>query len=190
MTPGSNDLVNHLEDHLGLIARGWSTDEEGQRLPFQVVQFSGDVAGGVAYSTLGLSGQPLQSRVSPRKIYQELMLIIPQRIDGRRAAALVHQVGLEALSSGQALLRGDVIGPRGQIFEGSQMEAFYASVPVYLPEDFASVRTELGEIIFSWLVPITHSEAHFAIANGWNAFEDRLVEADPDLVDVDRLPIV
>ena len=105
--------------------------------------------------------------------------------------AILHQVGTEAINKGRAYLRGDVIGPRGTLISGTGMEAIYVSVPVYLPDSFATYNSPEGVCsIFAWLVPITCPEAEFAKTKGWEAFEDRIGSVDPDLLDLRRRSIV
>jgi hypothetical protein len=71
------------------------------------------------------------------------------------------------------------------------MEALYVSIPVYLPDSFATYESPTGiACAFAWLVPITSQEAKFAIANGWEAFEDKLASVDPDLLDLERKSVV
>jgi hypothetical protein len=65
------------------------------------------------------------------------------------------------------------------------MEALYAAVPVYLPDEFG----QFGDVVIVWLVPVSRSEADFVFVRGWPAFEERLIDIDPDLTDVDRLPL-
>ncbi len=107
------------------------------------------------------------------------------------AAGLLQQIGMEALAADRPLLRGDVIGPRGELFAGSGLEAVYVAIPVYLPDEFAVCDEDGTEIVIAWLVPISSSETQYVREHGWRAFEDRLVESDPDLTDVFRasLPV-
>lgn len=67
----------------------------------------------------------------------------------------------------------------------SKMEALYAAIPVYLPNDFG----QFDDVVITWLVPVSRSEAEFVAARGWPAFEERMIDVDPDLTDVDRIPI-
>jgi hypothetical protein len=56
-----------------------------------------------------------------------------------------------------------------------------------LPRAFHVCRPEEGEsIVFAWLVPITANEASFVRSRGWSAFEKKLEEHDPDLLDMPR----
>jgi hypothetical protein len=112
-------------------------------------------------------------------------MILHERLAEGPVPSLLQQVGLEVLSSGEAVLRGDVIGPRGPLFAMSNMEALYAAVPVYLPDSFAQVE----DVVLIWLVPISRSEAKFVAERGWPAFEERLSDVDPNLTDVDRRPM-
>jgi hypothetical protein len=38
-------------------------------------------------------------------------------------------------------------------------------------------------------VPISSGESQYVAQHGWNAFEDRLEEADPDLPNIFRKPL-
>jgi hypothetical protein len=179
-------LVEHYERHFGEIDRGWDRDADGRKAPFQVVRFSsGSEPGTVAFATLGLWRYPLDGPA--KSIRHELLMIIPDGLrESGAAPRILHQVAMEALESGKPLLRGDVIGPRGGLFENSRMQALYAAIPVYLPDDFAGFTEEGKEGAIVWLVPISPAEAHFVAHFGWNRFEDLLVSGDPDLTDVFR----
>ncbi|GAA1662735.1 suppressor of fused domain protein [Fodinicola feengrottensis] len=186
ITLGSGDLTSHYERFLGAIDAGWRADADGRSVPFQVARYSGVIAGGTAFTTLGLSGWELKSRSSEKTIRLELMMLVGSTLQSNTIPGLLQQVGLETIESNSALLRGDVIGPRGKLFAGSNMDALYVAAPVYLPDEFAICETEAGPTVTCWVVPISHDEAHFVIQEGWSRFEDRLVELNPDLVDVMR----
>lgn len=179
-------LIKHLERYLGPIEEGWASDVDGKSLGFQVTRFSPEsLAGCSAYSTLGLSQYELVSRTSSRRIRQELVMLVSDRGRSLPVAGLLQQVGTELIEAGSALLRGDVIGPRGRLFDRSQMEALYAAIPVYLPDGFGQV----DDIVIVWLVPVSRPEADFVSTSGWPKFEERLIDVDPDLTDVHRRSI-
>lgn len=69
------------------------------------------------------------------------------------------------------------------------MEALYVAMPAYLPDKFTSCTEETRPIAIAWLVPISASEAEYVATRGWDEFEDRLVELDPDLTDLHRAPM-
>ena len=70
------------------------------------------------------------------------------------------------------------------------MEAFYVSVPSYLPDDFAVCDSREGLVVFIWLVPISRSEADWIDGHGWDPFETLLEKHDTDLCNLYRAPIV
>lgn len=184
-------LVDHLERYLGEIEAGWSRDADGREMPFQVARFprgSGD--GTVSFTTLGLSRHALRSP-SGKEIRHELMMIVPDRLRDGSIPGLLQQIGMEVLAATRPLLRGDVIGPRGELVAGSGLDAIYAAIPVYLPDDFAVYEDNSQQVAIVWLVPISAREASYVRTRGWKAFEDRLVESDPDLTDIFRpsLPV-
>lgn len=184
-------LVEHLERYLGEIDAGWSRDADGNEMPFQIVRFPrGSGSGTISFATLGLSRYPLRS-TSGKEIRQELLMIIPDDLRDGPIPGLLQQIGKEELAVGRPLLRGEAIGPRGELIPGSAMEAMYAAIPVYLPDDFAVYEGDDGQVAVVWLVPISADEAIYVRTHGWRAFEDRLVENDPDLTDFFRpsLPV-
>ena len=187
-----SDLIQHLEIHLGQIVGGWSQHEEGKRLPFQIALFErGPVPGSRTLATLGLSDVRLKLGETERRTRQELVLAFRDDFGYRNLPGVLQQVGLEAIQRDRAYLAGEVIGPRGELITGSELEALYVSVPVYFPEGFHVCRPPVGEpIVFGWLVPICGSEASFICNQGWAAFEQKLEHHDPDLLDFGRRSII
>ena len=176
-------LIEHLERFLGPIEEGWSTDADGGPQAFQVVRFSPEALPQCSvYVTVGLSRHDLTSRTSSRRVTQELVAIVSDEFRPGPIPGVLQQVGEELIRSGSALLRGDVVGPRARLVEGSEMEALYAAIPVYLPDGFGQV----DDIVMVWTVPISRQEAEFVAANGWPLFEERLIDVDPDLTDLHR----
>jgi hypothetical protein len=156
-------------------------------MPFQVVRFAGGSdADSVGYATLGLSRYPLSSPTSGRAIQHELFMLAPESLSPDLVVSLLLQVGSAALRARRALLRGDVVGPAGPLVPGSALTALYVTMPVYFPDDFATFSGDDGDVVVAWLVPISTQEADFVSRQGWDAFEDRLLEHDPDLVDFER----
>ncbi|HEX3956225.1 MAG TPA: suppressor of fused domain protein [Trebonia sp.] len=156
-------------------------------MPFQVTRhLEGQVPDSVAFSTVGLSKFELTSRRTRKSIRHELIMCVPDSLRDGSVPGLLQQVGLTTLRSGNALLRGDVIGPAGPVLPGSSLTALYVGVPVYFPDEFAEVEEDGKTIIIAWLVPISDSEADYITEHGWRQFEHLLAEKDPDLVDVSR----
>lgn len=170
-------VLAHFERHLGETVGGWSQDASGVRLPFDVLRFV-DVPhrGCASYVTVGLSEHKL---AGPRKDVR-LELIMGLRADAAPPVAVMAGIGEEILARHQPLLRGDVVKVGGTI------EWVYATVPVYYPDGLA----QFDDVAVCWLVPVFESEAQFVKRHGWDPFEDRLAEADPDLTDLGRSPVV
>jgi Suppressor of fused protein (SUFU) len=182
-------VANHLEMHLGLIQEGWSENADGVSLPFQVVRLNPMSGHDVdLFATLGLSNFKLRSRTSAKSIRCELVIMAHGR--ARALVGVLQQVATELIEAQWALLRGDVVGPRGPLVEGSLLEALYASIPVYFRKEFASCDTELGPVVFIWLIPISVEEAELVRRIGWPALEQKLEEKDPDLSDLFQPTIV
>lgn len=183
-------LVEHIEAYLGSINYGWSVSPDGEPLGFQIVKLAGLQSSYVPYVSLGMSNYPLRSDASSRDIWQELLFLAPLGFGDKNIPALLQSVVSEAIGLERAYLRGQVIGPRGNLFEGYPFTALYVSLPAYLPDSFKELRVEGRAIVFGWLIPITDREAEFVLSQGWEAFEDLLERKDPDLVDLARLALV
>ncbi len=183
-------LTEHLELYLGEIQEGWTRDADGSKMPFQVLRSRrGSGPGTLSFSTLGLSAYSLQSSGTGREIHHELLMIVPEDLASGPVPALLQQVGIDALTAGRALLRGDVIGPRGPLVRGSAMEALYVGMPVYLPDEFATYTYDDLSVVIAWLIPISQHEANYVALEGWKSFENRLATDDPNLTDINRLPL-
>jgi hypothetical protein len=181
-------IVDHLEETLGRIVSGWTSDADGRTLPVQVALFpSGPVEGTRALATLGLSKHKLMMGKTGRTVRQELVMAFRDEDGPRNLPAVMQQLAMSALDDHRAYLRGDVIGPRGPIFSGSIYEALYVTVPVYFPDTFHQFEPEADDpIVLAWVVPITHGEAHLIQRRGWSFFEDQLEAQDPDLLAAER----
>jgi len=186
-----SDLVSHLEGTLGRISAGFSKDADKRALPFQIALFEdGPLEGTSALCTLGLSNTELKMG-NNKSVRQEFLMLFRGKSGFQNLPGILQQVGTEALETGKGHLRGEVIGPRGQLVEGSAAEALYIAAPVYFPDEFHVFRPDRGEpIIIVWLVPITRAEAKFVRDRGWDKFEDLLQEHDPDLADLERESMV
>jgi hypothetical protein len=185
------DLFEHIERHFGRIAHGWTHNANKQLQPFQVVECNGGaVVGATVFFTLGLSRFPLDSAAADKKIRHELFIATPQENRPKATPSVLQQIGGETVRSGKAWLRGQVLGPRGPLF-GSPMTAFYVMPAIGWP-DAAAIHVENNgtRIVMARLVPITASEARFVHDHGWEPFEKILLDADSDLLDFERDPVV
>ncbi len=181
-------LPEHLEAFLGTIRGGWSKDADGRKVPFSVAEFpNGPRPGMVTFSTLGLSKIPLHAQTEFTHVYEELVIVVPDSLRVGPVPGILQDIGREAIAQGRAVLRGDVIGPRGPLFSSdSQLEAFYAANPLCFPDEFANYREGDRDVVLVWLIPISGKEADFVRAHGRSRFEDEVVKAAVDLTDLRR----
>ncbi|MGO1049498.1 suppressor of fused domain protein [Crossiella sp. CA198] len=180
-------LNRHLEHYLGPPEHEWDTDDTGAPMPFRIAQFGPDRPfGGVrTHATVGLSAARLELP-GGGWVCQELVMHTRDEQLQEFVPALLDQVGAELLGTGRGLDRGQVIGPRGQIFPVGGLTAFYAALPVYLPDEFRTVLVTDRPVQLTWLIPITTGEAELALRIGWAQLEKAFENEDPDLTDFRR----
>jgi hypothetical protein len=188
------DLIEHLESELGIIKTGWNKfPEEEETWPFQVAEMNNGFYQNIsAFSTIGLSWYPLVSDVSGKIIYQELIILLPENYGQRNVPAVLHDIGQYALDNSRAYLRGEVFDYyQGVIFTETNFTAFYIARPVYFSDNFFECHDSKtgNKIILCWLIPIYQSEKIFIKENGWNKFEEKIEETNPDFFDLQRKPI-
>ena len=129
----------------------------------------------------------MPSPVSSKQIRHELVFLARPSFGDRNIPAILHQVGMEAIHKNRPYLRGDVIGPRGTLFAGTNMTALYVAQPVYLPDSFATYESPTGVArVFAWLVPITCEEGALVKTKGWRELDEKFCTVDPDLLDFNR----
>ena len=184
-------LIDHVERFLGPISKGWKNDHAGVALPYAVMLFEATpFRDAVAFVTLGLSNFPMGKSSDGKPIRLELM-VLARKGAGLPVPDALQRISNEMLARKKPVLRGEVIGPFGPLWDGTQLEAFYVTAPAYLPDEFATVDLKIGATaILAWLVPITRAEADRVREVGWSQFEDELVAVDPDLLDPYRSSFV
>jgi hypothetical protein len=147
---------------------------------FQIAKFSPPGLPNVsAFATLGLGRHPLTAQRSGKTIHLELLLLTEDGAAERWIPSLLQQIGDTAIENRCALLRGDVLGPRGPVIPDAEMTAFYVTSPMYFPDDFATCTSDSSPTVIAWLVPISSREADLIARIGWQAFEDILVSQNP-----------
>ena len=185
--PKMTTLVEHFETHLGRIISGWSVDEDGRDVPFQVILLpAGPIENANVLATLGLSNVPMRVHGSSRWLRQELMLMFRSSDGPQNLPVLLQQVALRALSQTTAYAIGEVVGPLGGLRHGSQLDAFVVAPPVYLPDSFHTFRGKPDPVVIGWLVPISAGEASVVRSKGYPALEEAFQRTDPDLLDFHR----
>jgi hypothetical protein len=183
------NLLDFLESHLGTMAGGLIIDNKPD-VQVQVARFENQpVPDAITYVTTGLSRHALH-QLSGVSIRLELLSCAWSKYRSSGLDALLFALAGEILESHHAPAHGDVVGPRGPIAPGSRLEGFYFAPPLYHSESLMNVRGGDDPLMIVWALPITAGEAAFIRATGWSAFEERIYEVEPDLMDLDRSPIV
>jgi hypothetical protein len=179
------NLVDHLESFLGPISGG-SRGDDTTPPGVAVVWFGEDTpfSGVTTLATLGLSDHHLHQS-EQRGLHQELLLHLPMVNQPANAAGVLFHLAAELIGQERGLLRGEVVGPRAQLFAGYGVTALYAAVPVYLPAGFATCPGQ-PPIVLTWLIPITDAEAGYVRVHGWRALEAAFGDEEPDLTNIHR----
>lgn len=178
-------IIEHLEKHLGDQHTGWIEES----LPFQVWRFEDQpIRGAATFTTVGLSKHALKQ--GQGTVHQELIFscypIDPMPPVHNRLFA----VGRELLETHDALAQGQLLGPRGPLFEGVALEALLCFAPVYFPDSFHQFTIAPDESgLLVWLLPLHRIEANFVREHGWRRFDWLFVEHDPDALDLTRPPM-
>jgi hypothetical protein len=185
----THSIDQHLERHLGPIARGWA-GYEGELVGMQVCLFEErPIPATVTYATLGLSRHIL-AMPRGREVRQELLLTVRRGFADQNIAKLLAHVAEGLLRKHRALLRGQVLPLGHPIARGSRCNSLYVALPVVFPDPLATCADTQPPTVFAWLLPAHAQEAELVARLGWNEFEDRLEAADPDLFDLERPPVV
>lgn len=182
-------FIEFLESHLGEMAGG-SHFAESPATSVNVVRFENQpVANAVTYVTTGMSHHSLHQLEGP-ELRVELMGCVWSRFRESGFDALLYALAEETLARHHAPSEGSVVGPRGPIVDGSELEAFIFLSPFYFDESFGAFDHESEPVLLIWPVPITAAEAAFVAEEGWDEFERLLLSRDPDLLDLHRPSIV
>ncbi|MBX3184234.1 MAG: suppressor of fused domain protein [Polyangiaceae bacterium] len=180
----TKDITQHLERHLGEIARGW----KGSR-HIGVAEFPNQPQPGVmTYTTLGLSVNPLPM-ARERTVRQELVVSAYQSFDPDNVASFLVTFAEYICAQSRALLRGDVVGPADPLIPGVRASAVYASIPVFFDDDFSVYQDSSPPTVLVWLIPLPREDAEFVKTQGWEPFEDMLESTAVDFWDLNRPPL-
>lgn len=183
---GNLGILHHVETYIGMIDGGWSEFGDGSKMQFQVLQFKRrPVQTAVTFCTLGL-GLSVLKQIGGSVCRQELVFCCYESCLNENVPALLAAMGEEILDSGNAVARGQVLCLHDIWFNDSDINALYCASPVYFPASLGIFDGSVPPTIFVWLVPIFKEEAQFMSKHGWDAFEDKLEEHDPDLMNLKR----
>lgn len=121
----------------------------------------------------GLSRHSLHQRTRP-PVRQEIMVICESSSDRIEIAALLLAVAKEVAEREHAIEKGEVFGPAGELVSGSEMTAFFATEPMFLPPSFCRYSDGPDPLLGVWLLAISSDEAVKARELGPDAFQSYL----------------
>jgi antitoxin YqcF len=187
-TENISSLAEHYEQHLGVVARGWSDEKRTHGV--QIVCFENQPEPGVrTFATIGL-GRHVVELPSSRQVRQELLISANEVFSSDAIAGLVMSLAEHVLQRGNALLRGEVIGPAAPVVAGSTLAAIYVTNPSPFDKAFTEFVSEQPATVFAYLVPVAEGEAVLVREKGWLWFEEQLEEQNPDIWDLARTETV
>src|SRR5438552_6204218 len=178
-------VKRHYGRFLGMPSALLTVDPQA---PYRIVEFR-DVPceGAVTLATLGLSDVPLHM------FRQEFLFLCYEQFMSDDLIKLLAVVAEGVRESNHPLLHGAVLPPAGPLLEYTKMEALYVGTLMYFgtdEESFNVLKLDNLSVLFSWLFPIYPSEVEWIRDHGYDAFESMIVERDPDLMDLERPPMV
>jgi hypothetical protein len=141
------------------------------------------------FTTIGLGDEVLRL-MDGRELRHELEFAAHDVYPAGRIASFLLTFAAFARSQSRALARGDVIGPSTSLIANVKANALYACPPVIFPEGLALYDETSPPTIAVWLLPLVGNESLVAKKLGIDGFEDILEHANPDLLDLDRAPVV
>lgn len=140
--------------------------------------------GAVTLVTAGLS------ELTWHPLHEELLMAAWKKQMTTELQLILEFTTRQLAGGRERLVRGDVIGPAGPLTSTTEMSALYVCNPSYFDDVFFSFVNQDGHVVeLLWLIPIHEVEARFIERHGAMAFEDELVAADPDLLNIYRSPI-
>ena len=183
-------IISHFHKHIGPTKRTWTLGADQEPLSVPLAEFDGPFPGALTIATMGLSGHVLeQPGMAP--IRQELMWMSWKRFRSTAVLSVLEDMADTAIERRVGYKRGEWRDFGAPVVPESQMTALYLAVPVYLPDSFHILDGVYAEPLAAmWVLPVFASESRYCKEHGWDAFEDRLSEADPDLLDLERPPIL
>jgi hypothetical protein len=143
--------------------------------------------GAKTLATLGFCDVPLHM------FRQEFLFLCYDQFISGDLIALLAFVAKVVSENNHPLLHGTVLPPAGPLLEYTSMEALYVGTLMYFntsDESFDVLKADSTSVLISWLIPLHSSEAGWIGEHGYDAFEDLIIDRDPDLMDLERPPLV
>jgi hypothetical protein len=181
-------LIQHIENHLGVITQGWKDNDS--EFDIQIISFK-DCPGETVstFLSLGMSDQVLEMG-NARKVRQELVFSAYTISISSMIVSFLMSLCESIIRRGKGVLRGEVIPLSSELVKRIGFDAVYCSIPIFFEDDFCSYDESSPSTVMVMVVPIYQSEADYIDKNGWGNFENLLEEKDPDLCSMERGAVI
>ena len=183
MVPAAEQLLLHLERHLGQLDEPRSVSEDALREAdgaFAVLCF--ESATGTSYATFGLSRHLLAPGHDERSVAQEFVVSVDDR---GYAIDVLRTLGAHVLEDHQAFSPGE----RHEL-PGWRSDSQIQGVMAVPDETLSPFQKADVSVEFVRLLPITAAEAAYARRNGWEELTARLTAPNVDMSDLFRASVV
>lgn len=181
-------LSEHVESHLGLIEKGWKDETSSHN--FRIVSFRHQpVKEARTYLSLGMSDHALKMGDS-RTVRQEFLFSEKDNFDPEKTVSFLMSLCESIIERRSGVLRGEVISLHSELSEKVGFDGVYCSIPILFEDDFRSYDRDALPVVIVWAVPIFQDEINFIHVNGWEPFEDLLERINPDLLSLNRKPVI
>lgn len=142
----------------------------------------------VTFLSVGLSGHLLQQD-SGRKIRQEFLITIDENFAFLDVEDVIFSVAKLVLDRHIALKQGELLGPRGSLFEDEScagITSMMCGYPAYFPDGFAFFEMNDEVTVFVELILLTTQEASLAKDAGWSALMEEISKGVINILDLTR----
>ncbi|MPV64456.1 suppressor of fused domain protein [Burkholderia sp. BE17] len=183
-------IIDHFEKFLGPIKQGWRDKNIQEGKPsLMIARFSNTPFENTStYATIGLSDSLLYLP-GDRQVKQELLFSAHDTYSAELISSFLLTFCDYVRSREWVLARGDVVGPSAPLIPGVAANAVFACPPVIFPDGIDLYKGESQPTIIVWLVPLVGNESSVVKQKGGSRFEGILEQSNPDLLDLNRLPV-
>jgi hypothetical protein len=176
-------ILSHIESQLSNINYGWELAGNSYRV--KVVEILNCPEAGVnAYITIGLSDYKLQL-LNGKTINQELIFVSNYYLDREKISSFLLTLCETMIIKNFGLLRGEVIKTNTPLFNGTELNSLYSTIPIIFKETLWK-NNNLSSLVFTWLIPVFNKEADLIERSGWKCFEEFLDDNEVNYFDLQR----
>lgn len=192
--PAEAVIIDHIKTYLGAAQEGWKpggSNPEGGHI--SLVRYSLEPEyGWVVLGTFGLSRLPL-TQSNDAELRQEVLICWPEDEMTDSLLSHIYSIAQTIAVTGTSLGRGELlpIPKHPPLYSGRDepFVAWYASVPYFLPSEGVLCEAVEPPMLLTWLMPVYENEAEFIVANGVEAFEEKILESREACFNWPRVPL-